>query len=77
MIQVTVGTTTERTKKLYPASTTLRVILEDNGIDYGVSSILLDGANIQVDDMDKTLSALGKVEKCMLIAVVKAQSAKF
>lgn len=76
MIQVTVGTTTSRSKKTYPADKTVRFILEDNDIDYGVSTIMLDGANIKVDDMDKTLSALGKTEKCMLIAVVKAESAK-
>ena len=75
MIQVTVGTTTSRSKKLYAGDKTIRDILEDNAIDYGVSTIMLDGANIQVDDMDKTLSALGKVEKCMLIAVVKAEAA--
>ena len=76
MIQVTVGSTTNRTKKLYPAATTVRAILEDNDIDYGVATVMIDGANIQSDEMDKTLEQLGKVEKCMLIAVVKAEAAK-
>jgi hypothetical protein len=75
MIQVTVGSTTNRTKKLYPAATTVRAILEDNDIDYGVATVMIDGANIQSDEMDKTLEQLGKVEKCMLIAVVKAEAA--
>jgi hypothetical protein len=75
MIQVTVGSTTNRTKKLYPAATTVRTILEDNDIDYGVATVMIDGANIQSDEMDKTLEQLGKVEKCMLIAVVKAEAA--
>lgn len=75
MIQVTVGTTTNRSKKLYPGDTTVREILEDNMIDYGVATIMIDGANIQSDEMDKSLSALGKVEKCMLIAVIKAEAA--
>lgn len=77
MIQVTVGTTTERKQKLYDPSTALRFILEDNAIDYSVASILLDGANIGASDMDKTLAQLNKTVKCVLIAVVKAQSARF
>lgn len=75
MIQVTVGTTTNRIKKNYPADTTVRHILEDNSIDYGVATVMLDGVNIKVNEMDSTLTALGKVEKCMLIAVVKAEAA--
>lgn len=75
MIQVTVGTTTERTKKNYSSDTTIRTILEDNNVDYSVATVMLDGANIKTNEMDSTLAALGKVEKCMLIAVVKAESA--
>lgn len=75
MIQVTVGTTTNRIKKNYTADTTIRTILEDNSIDYGVATVMLDGVNIKINEMDSTLSALGKVEKCMLIAVVKAEAA--
>ena len=76
MIQVTVGTTTNRTKKLYPASSTVRSILEDNDVDYGVATVMMDGANIQSNEMDQTLEQLGKVEKCMLIAVIKAEAAR-
>ncbi len=76
MIQVTVGSTTNRTKKLYPATTKVRTILEDNDIDYGVATVMIDGANLQSNEMDKTLADLGKVEKCMLIAVVKAEAAR-
>ena len=75
MIRVIVGTTTQWNEKNYPANTTLRTILEDNAVDYSVSQIMLDGANINPGDMDKTLSDLNIVEKCMLIAVVKANNA--
>ena len=75
MIQVTVGTTTNRIKKNYTADTTIRAILEDNSIDYGVASIMLDGVNIKVNEMDSTLASLNKLEKCMLIAVIKAEAA--
>jgi hypothetical protein len=75
MINVIVGTTTNRTRKNYAGTTTLREILEDNAVDYSVSQVMLDGANISASDMDRTLSDLGKVEKCSLIAVVKANNA--
>lgn len=76
MIEVTVGSTTNRQKKLYSGDTTLRIILEDNAIDYGMATVMLDGANIGAADMDKTLTSLGKVEKCMLIAVIKSDNAR-
>lgn len=75
MVQVTVGTTTNRIKKNYPASTTIRNILEDNAIDYAVATVMLDGVNIKVNEMDSSLESLNKTEKCMLIAVVKAEAA--
>lgn len=75
MIQVIVGTTTNRTTKNYTASTTIRHILEDNAVDYSVSQVMLDGASLQAGDMDKTLSDMNVTEKCMLIAVVKAANA--
>lgn len=75
MVRVIVGTTTQRQEKNYPANTTVRTILEDNAIDYSVSQIMMDGANLQADQMDKTLAQLNKTEKCMLIAVVKAANA--
>lgn len=75
MIEVLVGTTTQRATKLYAPDTTVRTILEDNGVDYSATSIMLDGANLAANEMDKTLAALNKTTKCMLIAVVKANSA--
>lgn len=75
MIQVIVGTTTQRNTKNYTAGTTIRNILEDNAIDYSVAQVMLDGANLQAGDMDKTLADMNITEKCMLIAVVKAANA--
>ena len=75
MIQVIVGTTTNRTTKNYTAGTTIRHILEDNAVDYSVSQVMLDGASLQAGDIDKTLSDMNVTEKCMLIAVVKAANA--
>lgn len=75
MIRVIVGTTTQRNEKNYASSTTIRSILEDNAIDYSVSQLMLDGASLKAGDMDKTLADFNIREKCMLIAVVKADNA--
>jgi hypothetical protein len=75
MISVIVGTTTQRNTKNYTADTTIRTILEDNGVDYSVAQVMLDGANLHAGDMDKTLADMNIREKCMLIAVVKAANA--
>jgi len=76
MVEVIVGTTTSREKKLYSRSTTIRTILEDNNVDYSVAQVMLDGATLQVGEMDKTLEENGvTADKCMLIACVKAANA--
>lgn len=75
MIKVIVGTTTQRNEKNYTADTTIRSILEENAVDYSVAQVMLDGASLQLGDMDRTLASLGITEKCMLIAVVKAANA--
>ena len=75
MIRVIVGTTTQRVEKCYAPARTLREILEDNVVDYSVARVMLDGASLQAGDMDKTLSDMNVTEKCMLVAVVKANNA--
>lgn len=75
MIRVIVGTTTQRVEKNYAPDTSLREILEDNAVDYSVAQIMLDGASLLAGDMDKTLADMNITEKCMLIAVVKANNA--
>lgn len=75
MIQVTVGTTTQRAVHNYPADTTIRSILDDNGVDYSSSQVMLDGANLGTGNIDKTLADMNVREKCMLIAVQKANNA--
>lgn len=75
MIRVIVGTTTQRVEKNYSPATSLREILEDNAVDYSIAQVMLDGANLQAGDMDKTLADMNVTEKCMLIAVVKAANA--
>lgn len=75
MIRVIVGTSTERQEGNYTPDTTIRHILEDKGIDYSVAQIMMDGASLKPGDMDKTLSEMNVIDKCMLAAVVKAANA--
>jgi hypothetical protein len=75
MVKVTVGTATNRKTEIYPSTTTVREILDSQEIDYSTSQVMLDGANIGVGSMDKSLSALGVGDKCMLVAVIKTVNA--
>ncbi len=72
MIQVTLGTNTDRTKILVDPSATPREILEEHDIDYAAGNVRLDSAPIGGSELDKSFEALGVDEKCYLIVVVKA-----
>ena len=75
-IQVTCGSVTNRKKEVVASNTTLRKTFEMVSIDYAGATIQVDGVNITIGDMDKTYEELGVTgDKCMLIAVVKADNA--
>lgn len=77
MVNVIVGTTTDRVTKTYSRSTSIRTILEDNAVDYSVAQVMLDGATLQAGDIDKSLEDMNvTADKCMLIACVKAANAR-
>lgn len=75
MIQVTIGTNTNRIKKTIDPSMTLRQVLDENQINYSVANLHLDGCSLQPGDLDKSFTALGITDSCYLIAVVKADNA--
>jgi len=73
MIKVTVGNNVKREQVIVPATTTLRQVLENAGIDYATrGTIHLDGATLNPGDLDKTFAQFGITEKCFLLQVVKA-----
>ena len=72
MVEVWVGSTDEREKVIVDASTTLRKILEDAGINYMNETMQLDGTFLVPGSMDKTLNDFGITERCYLLSVVKA-----
>ena len=75
MINVIIGTTTGKTTKMYPATTSIREILEDNSIDYGVTQISVDGTPLPAGYMDKTLSDMNITNKCLITSIVKTNNA--
>ena len=75
MVKVIVGNNVKRETVIVPGDTTLRTVLEDNGIDYTRGQMNLDGATLGPGDLDKTFADFGIGEKCFLISVVKADNA--
>lgn len=75
MIKVTVGNNVKRESVIVDENTTLRAVLEDNGIDYTSGTMHLDGSSLKPGEIDKTLADLGITEKCYLLNVVKADNA--
>ena len=75
MIKVTVGNNVKRESVIVDENTTLRAVLEDNGIDYTSATMHLDGSSLKPGEIDKTFADLGITEKCYLLNVVKADNA--
>lgn len=75
MIKVTVGNNVKRESVIVDENTTLRTVLEDNGVDYTSGTMHLDGSSLKPGEIDKTFAELGITEKCYLLNVVKADNA--
>lgn len=76
MLKITVGTNTNRKTVMVSEDTTLRQVLEDNGINYSAGQTSLDGCVLQPGDMDKTFSAMGVTGNCYLVVVQKMENAR-
>ena len=55
--------------------TTVRTVLESNGINYSRGITALDGSPLGPGDMDKTFHDFGITQECWLTNVVKADNA--
>lgn len=77
MINLTIGTNTERKNIIVAADEVLRDVLADNNVNTGSAAIHLNGSLIPGCDLDSTFEELGVEDdtQAMLIAVVKADSA--
>lgn len=72
MIQVTLGTNTDRERIIVEPTRTIRSVLDEHNIDYAAGAVRLDSVPIGGSDLDKTFEDHGVEEKCYLIVVVKA-----
>lgn len=78
MINLTIGTNTERKTVIVEPTAVLKDILQDNGVSVTSAAIHLNGSLIPGCDLANSLEGLGVPDDtaAMLIAVVKADSAK-
>lgn len=72
MIKVVVGTNTKRTSVMVNPQDTIKSVLEDQGIDYSVGNIHLDGLTVSGGDLNKSFAEHGVTESCYLISVIKS-----
>ena len=72
MIQVTLGTNTDRERIIVDSARTIRSVLEEHNIGYAEGNVRLDSVPIGGADLDKSFAEHGVEEKCYLIVVVKA-----
>jgi len=75
MVKVTVGNNLQREDVIVDASSSLRSVLEDAGIDYTNGSMHLDGCALMPGDLDRTLGDFNVTERCFLLNVIKADNA--
>lgn len=76
MINVIVGTNTNRKRITVDPNRTVKSVLEENNIDYAVGNIHLDGLTVAGEGLNKTFTEHGITESCALIAVVKAEGGR-
>lgn len=78
MINLSIGTNTERKNVIVEPTQTLADVLSENNVNVGGCALHLNGTLIAGADTEETFEGLGIADgtKAMLIAVVKADSAK-
>lgn len=75
MVQVTIGTATNRKNVVVDDTVTIATILQENNVPTEGATFTLNGFNLQFADMNKTLKDLGITEKATLIVAVKTNNA--
>ena len=73
MVNVVIGTNTNRKRINVDPNKTVKSVLEENNIDYAVGNIHLDGLTVAGEGLNKTFAEHGITESCILISVVKAE----
>ena len=76
MINVTIGTNTNRKKVIVSKDSTLREVLESNNVNLSVGTIFIDGQAISFESLGKTLNELGVTDNAYILSVQKADNAR-
>lgn len=75
MITIKIGTNLNRNAVLVNTGKTLREVLTENNINYSTTTVFVDGVNLKVGDMDRTLEELNIGEGAYIIAAQKTENA--
>lgn len=80
MLKVIIGNNLKRSTETYTPDTTLRMALEQAGVDYTVGMATLDGSTLGPGDLNKTFAEFGYDgseghDRASLLVVVKADNA--
>ena len=70
-IKVTVGNNMSRKEVIVEKESTIRQVLEDNNVNYGIGLTYLGGMPLTVNDLDSTFEEMGVGETVALTNVVK------
>lgn len=76
MINVTIGTNTNRKKVIVSKDSTLREVLESNDVNLNVGTIFIDGQAINFESLGRTLNELGVTDNAYILSVQKADNAR-
>lgn len=76
MINVTIGTNTNRKKVIVSKDSTLREVLESNNVNLSVGTIFIDGQAINFESLGRTLNELGVTDNAYILSVQKADNAR-
>lgn len=75
LITIKIGTNLNREAVMVNTNKTLREVLETHNINYATTTIFVDGVNLKVGDMDKTLEELNIGEGAYIISAQKTENA--
>lgn len=75
MVKVTVTTVDDRQVVMAPESSTVREVLDNNGINYSHATLMIDGIILNAQTVNCTLDELKAGEECIIAVTVKMDNA--
>lgn len=75
MIELTIFTSAGRKTVLVDPNKKVKDVLTEQGVNYGSATLQLDGAAVQVGQLEKTFSEIGITERCAISAIIKTSNA--